>query len=237
MANFNRDNRSGGGRSYGNRSFSNDRPEMHQATCANCGKSCEVPFRPTGSKPVFCRDCFKNEGPSDSRRNEGSDSRRSDSRSFGSNNREDRQMFDAVCSNCGNDCQIPFRPSQGREVFCSRCFEKNEGNDTHRPERRSFDKPSFNRDDNRSRPSEGPNYKAQFEALNAKMDKILNLLTPTPVEVAPLESVLDEKVLEEIAEEVQDEGAEVVEKKPKKAKAATKKPAVKAKKAAAPKKK
>lgn len=36
-----------------------DRPEMHEATCSKCGKSCQVPFRPTGSKPVFCSDCFR----------------------------------------------------------------------------------------------------------------------------------------------------------------------------------
>jgi CxxC-x17-CxxC domain-containing protein len=32
--------------------------EMHQAVCARCGKTCEVPFRPNGRKPVFCKDCF-----------------------------------------------------------------------------------------------------------------------------------------------------------------------------------
>jgi CxxC-x17-CxxC domain-containing protein len=32
--------------------------EMYSATCANCGKPCEVPFRPTNGKPVYCRDCF-----------------------------------------------------------------------------------------------------------------------------------------------------------------------------------
>lgn len=31
---------------------------MHQATCTNCGNGCEVPFKPTGDKPVLCRDCF-----------------------------------------------------------------------------------------------------------------------------------------------------------------------------------
>lgn len=31
---------------------------MHSAICSSCGKSCEVPFRPTGDKPVYCRDCF-----------------------------------------------------------------------------------------------------------------------------------------------------------------------------------
>lgn len=32
--------------------------EMHQATCVRCKKFCEVPFKPNGKKPVFCRDCF-----------------------------------------------------------------------------------------------------------------------------------------------------------------------------------
>ncbi len=37
-----------------------DRAEvtMHKATCSDCKKMCEVPFRPSGDKPVFCRDCF-----------------------------------------------------------------------------------------------------------------------------------------------------------------------------------
>ncbi len=33
--------------------------EMHKAQCATCGNECEVPFRPNGSKPVYCNDCFK----------------------------------------------------------------------------------------------------------------------------------------------------------------------------------
>lgn len=63
---FNRNNNSGGrGRSFGDkrqsgpRSFDRPRPALYPATCANCGKACEVPFRPTGDKPVFCRDCFR----------------------------------------------------------------------------------------------------------------------------------------------------------------------------------
>ncbi len=36
------------------------RPDMHQATCANCNKQCQVPFRPNGEKPVYCNDCFGN---------------------------------------------------------------------------------------------------------------------------------------------------------------------------------
>jgi CxxC-x17-CxxC domain-containing protein len=32
--------------------------EMFSATCDGCGREAQVPFRPTGSKPVYCSDCF-----------------------------------------------------------------------------------------------------------------------------------------------------------------------------------
>ena len=32
--------------------------QMFNATCAECGKPCEVPFRPNGEKPVYCNYCF-----------------------------------------------------------------------------------------------------------------------------------------------------------------------------------
>jgi len=32
--------------------------EMTEVTCAGCGVTTEVPFKPTGTKPVYCRDCF-----------------------------------------------------------------------------------------------------------------------------------------------------------------------------------
>jgi CxxC-x17-CxxC domain-containing protein len=32
--------------------------EMFQTTCSNCGREATVPFRPNGSKPVYCSDCF-----------------------------------------------------------------------------------------------------------------------------------------------------------------------------------
>ena len=41
----------GGGYSRGPR-------EMFTATCSNCGKEAQVPFRPTSGKPVYCSDCF-----------------------------------------------------------------------------------------------------------------------------------------------------------------------------------
>jgi len=35
---------------------------MYDVVCAKCGKDCQVPFKPTTDKPVFCNDCFKSEG-------------------------------------------------------------------------------------------------------------------------------------------------------------------------------
>jgi CxxC-x17-CxxC domain-containing protein len=32
--------------------------QMHDVTCSECGNPTQVPFKPTGEKPVFCRDCF-----------------------------------------------------------------------------------------------------------------------------------------------------------------------------------
>jgi CxxC-x17-CxxC domain-containing protein len=49
-----RDERSGGGK-FG------DRPRekrFNEAICSECGKKCELPFKPTGDRPVYCRECF-----------------------------------------------------------------------------------------------------------------------------------------------------------------------------------
>ena len=32
--------------------------EMHKAICEECKKECEVPFKPSGDRPVYCKDCF-----------------------------------------------------------------------------------------------------------------------------------------------------------------------------------
>lgn len=41
-----------------------------------------------------------------------------------------RQMFDAVCSNCGKPCQVPFQPTMDetgkpvKPIFCKECYAK-----------------------------------------------------------------------------------------------------------------
>lgn len=32
--------------------------EMHKAVCSECKKECEVPFKPTPGKPVYCKECY-----------------------------------------------------------------------------------------------------------------------------------------------------------------------------------
>ena len=31
---------------------------LYQAVCADCRKNCEVPFKPSGDRPVYCKECF-----------------------------------------------------------------------------------------------------------------------------------------------------------------------------------
>ncbi|MBP7056545.1 MAG: hypothetical protein KBB52_06815 [Candidatus Omnitrophica bacterium] len=31
---------------------------LYKAICADCNKSCEVPFKPSGDRPVYCKECF-----------------------------------------------------------------------------------------------------------------------------------------------------------------------------------
>ncbi len=42
----------------GNGGGGRPRREMYTVTCAECGVETMVPFRPTGDRPVYCRDCF-----------------------------------------------------------------------------------------------------------------------------------------------------------------------------------
>ncbi len=37
---------------------------------------------------------------------------------------QQKRMFDAICSNCGCECQVPFKPSGDRPVLCKSCYSK-----------------------------------------------------------------------------------------------------------------
>ena len=34
-----------------------------------------------------------------------------------------KKLYDAVCAKCGAQTQVPFNPTQGRDVLCRDCFE------------------------------------------------------------------------------------------------------------------
>lgn len=47
--------------------------------------------------------------------------------------RRERVMFEAICADCKVPCEVPFRPSEGRAIYCRECFAKRRANGTHRP--------------------------------------------------------------------------------------------------------
>ncbi|MBI5412133.1 hypothetical protein HZA43_03065 [Candidatus Peregrinibacteria bacterium] len=138
---------------------------MHRATCSDCGNECEVPFKPNGMKPVYCNNCFKKEEDSGSHGFERGGFKKFDRRderpsfsdrpSFQSRG-EDRPMHEATCADCGKRCEVPFRPTGDKPVFCRDCFgaNKNENFDLKKPRQSN----------------------EQFERLIEKLDKIVKIL-------------------------------------------------------------
>ncbi len=35
-----------------------------------------------------------------------------------------REMHKAVCSDCKQDCEVPFKPIEGKPVYCKECYSK-----------------------------------------------------------------------------------------------------------------
>ena len=34
-----------------------------------------------------------------------------------------REMHKAVCSECGQECEVPFKPHEGKPVYCKDCYQ------------------------------------------------------------------------------------------------------------------
>ena len=113
MGNFGRNDRGGnrgggfrGGNRGGHSSFGGGRGgdrrevEMHKAICDKCHKECEVPFRPSGDKPIYCNECF-------SGKREGGD--RGGRKDFG--NRNPRREFNdkPMSKNTGADISLDVK--------------------------------------------------------------------------------------------------------------------------------
>ncbi|MFH1194044.1 MAG: CxxC-x17-CxxC domain-containing protein [bacterium] len=201
-------NRDGGGKRFGGRDGDRPnkfggrdggRPAMHRAICSECGDSCEIPFKPTGDRPVFCSDCFGKQN-SGGRSNKFSGERRERPRF------NDKQMHDAICAKCGQDCQVPFRPTGDKAIFCSNCFGKNDTGSRD------------SRENNKGKDS--GEVMEQIKMLNAKMDKLIKILTPN------VPAVKNEKP--EVEKNIT--AKEIVKKEKNKVKVASKKSSAKKKK-------
>ena len=36
----------------------------------------------------------------------------------------ERKMYKIKCSECGKDAEVPFKPIEGRKVYCRDCYQK-----------------------------------------------------------------------------------------------------------------
>jgi CxxC-x17-CxxC domain-containing protein len=98
-------------------------------TCGDCGKqftfteSEQEFYRSKGfSTPGRCPDC---RAARKAARNSGSSySSYSGGSSYGSSQ---RQMYPAVCAQCGKATQVPFQPRGDRPVYCSDCYRSQQG--------------------------------------------------------------------------------------------------------------
>jgi CxxC-x17-CxxC domain-containing protein len=178
---------------------SNRGSSTFRATCDECGRTCTLPFKPTSGKPVFCSECFQSnkdtENNSFGRREFGN--RNPSRRSF--DDRESRSgMFHAVCDECGRDCEVPFKPSPNKEVFCSRCFENRDTITVKHYGKNSEDSREFTL---KAQPN-NDEMKKQIEILNSKLDKILKLLNindeKVPVKVKELKVEKSDKAAKKI---------------------------------------
>lgn len=128
---------------------------MYDAVCDQCGKSCKVPFQPTSGKPIYCSDCFEQQSGNRSNRR----SSRRDSRRRGS---DDRQMYTVICDECGKKCEVPFKPSGDKPIYCEECFrEKGDGREGKSRDRRG-------QRDNR--------IQEQIDIINSKLDYLIKEL-------------------------------------------------------------
>ena len=102
-------------------------------TCRDCGQtftftSGEQEFYASRGfhEPSRCPDC-RAARKTDRASGGGSYSSYGSSGGYGMRSGGARQMFSATCSNCGNEAQVPFQPTNEKPVYCSDCFQQRGG--------------------------------------------------------------------------------------------------------------
>jgi CxxC-x17-CxxC domain-containing protein len=101
--------------------------------------------------------------------------------------REDRgpvTMTKAVCDECKKPCEVPFRPTAGKPVYCNDCFRGQNAGGQDRPPRRDFGdrpqapRPSFGANTN-AVSTGGSDMKKQLESISFKLDKLIAIMENT----------------------------------------------------------
>lgn len=88
-----------------------------------------------------------------------------------------REMHDATCGECGNECQVPFLPSNDKPVLCSNCFSNSKGNDrpsrgfNNDSRRSSFDRNDDRRSESRHQPKPVVDHTQEISELRRHLDK------------------------------------------------------------------
>lgn len=83
----------------------------------------------------------------------------------GSRDRGPVTMFQAVCDQCGKPCEVPFRPTSGKPVYCDVCFRDKKETKNNRGDDR-FPQGNVSQGNN-------DELKKQLETLNIKMDQLI----------------------------------------------------------------
>lgn len=102
-------------------------------------------------------------------------------KSFGARRPSDGPItqYQATCSNCGNSCAVPFKPVNGKPVFCRDCFVKtgdtSKGRAGDRFPRRDF-APRSAPESAHSNSNSNNDVLKQLELLNSKIDRLIAVI-------------------------------------------------------------
>ncbi|MCU0605823.1 MAG: hypothetical protein MUF78_00010 [Candidatus Edwardsbacteria bacterium] len=107
--------------------------------------------------------------------------------------RFEKQLFKATCAACGKPCDLPFKPSGERPVYCRDCFQRQDHDSQpqawhqrirtsdYSGERKPRD---FRNERLEPRPAE-PQLAQELAGINAKLDRIIKALTAAPAAAEP----------------------------------------------------
>lgn len=135
-----------------------------------------------GGKPKFGKSSFGGGDKGGKRQGAG----------FGKRTTGAPELFSAQCSTCRKNCEVPFRPSAGKPVYCSACFDQKNNDATreyHAGKSAHSTRSNFRDEARSSRESRPFRQEAQhghgtgdlvrqLEKIESKLNKILEIINP-----------------------------------------------------------